>query len=402
MKKIYLMLFSLCLVGQLSSQTYKKAVITAVHYSVQQSSEASMGEAFPFYFQHKEFTQDIFSDIEKYTRSKFNVDTVVFSEPRQVQTSFNSFRPSLNAREIALTEKNPETVYIEVLTFLNLRHITNDIPVYGFHTFVKAFNFKGKEIYQSKITIPFETMRGEEIADQAMMGEEDFYAFYFEGLEQAFAHENKKIEKRFVMKPTAGYYKDFVSATEKFYMVRIPKGYAYGQNIDQMKDVLTFKNNFWNTSGTSYNFEGIVSGNWLKEGYRMMNHLNNEEYLVKLKGGETTFFNFATAVSSVEVIFRDMEKTEIGNFTFNWDEALTGRLRSKEYRVQFNTLYFCSEVYSGNQMIALLNYLPDRTVIYVHQTATEEQLADLFSLIFIWDFSINLRQQAEAEREQQN
>ncbi len=402
MKKIYLLLFSLCFVGQLLSQTYKQAIITAVHYSVQQSAEASMGEAFPFYFHHQEFTQDIFSDIEKFTKSSFKVDKVVFSEPMQVQTSSSFMRPSLNAKATAQAEKDPETVYIEVLTFLNLRHVTNGIPVYGFHTFVSAFNFKGKEIYHSKITIPFETLRGEEIADQVMMGEEDFYAFYLEGLEQAFASEDKKIEKRYVMKPTAGYYQDFVASSEKFYMTRIPKGYAYGRNIDETREVLTFKSSFWKNSETSYNFEGVVSGNWLKEGYRMMNHLNNEEYLVKLKGGETTIFNFLSATSPVEVEFRDMAKTEIGNLTFNWDDALTGSFQSKDYRVKYNPVYFCSEVYSGNQLIALLNYLPDFTVIFVHQTATEEQLADLFNLIFVWDFSINLRQQLEAGKEQQN
>jgi hypothetical protein len=396
MNKIFAIFFSaICCTNLVFSQKYQKAVVTDVNYILQLGGTTTNTDNFPLYFYYPEFIADIDSDIRKYTKEKFLVDSVEFYLLDSVFYTQAYFAPDLKVRDAAKFSHDKSVVYISVETLIRESAIINGVVLYKMITRVKAYRGGGKKIYKFKNQIPFETYRGEEITGNILMKENDFYAFYFDGLEMAFSGEIAKVEKRYIEQPPTKHYEDFLQNSEKFYMIQEKRKISYGKDVDDLSEILSFRSSPLNILDDELDFGNIFEGNFINDGCYLTNNFKNEEYKVKLKGGENTLFNFLSITKDIEINFLDKEKKEVGKFTFSSDGVMNGKFKDREYKMLWNYEYDVAEI-SSSEMLMLINVLDDRKVIFVRNDISEQELGDIFNLIFAYDFSLAAKLKAEA------
>lgn len=396
MNKIFAILFTtICYTTSVFSQKYQKAVVTDVNYFIESGAMAN-SDNFPFYFQHPEFITDIQDDIKKYIHEKFGIDTVIFQNPGTIWHSEGFLPPELKARDLAKKQAGKNVLYVGVETVLKEAAIINGTFLYKMITRVKAYKKGGKKVYKFKNQIPFETYRGEEITGHIQMKEQDFYAFYFDGLEMAFSGKVKKVDRRYLEQPPTDFYNDFLNNAEKFYMVRESNGYSYGNNMESLSEILAFKGDLLNAFGKELDLGNLFEGNFINEGYMVKNFLKDKDYRVKLKGGENTLFNFISVSKDIEIDFSDMEKKEVGKFTYKSNDEMNGQFQGDNYQFIWNNEYNVVEVRTDNEKIILINDLGDRKVVFVRKNITEKELGDLYNLIFAYDFALAAKIKAEA------
>ncbi len=395
MNKIFAVLFSVICTTLAFGQKYEKAVITDVNYILQLGGTTTNTDNFPFYFYYPEFIADIHSDIRKYTKEKFQVDSVEFYLPDSVFYTQAYFAPELKVRDAAKSSHDKSVVYISVETLIRESAIINGVFLYKMITRVKAYRGGGKKLYKFKNQIPFETYRWEEITGNLLISENDFYTFYFDGLEMAFSGEIAKVEKRYIEQPPTTHYADFLQNSEKFYMIREKRKVSYGKDMKNLNEIISFRVNPLNVLDDELDFGNIFEGNFINDGCYLKNNFKNEEYKVKLKGGENTLFNFLTVSKDIEINFLDKEKEEIGKFTFSSDDVMNGRFGDREYKMLWNYEYDVAEI-SSDVMLMLINILDGTKIIFVRKDISEQELGDIFNLIFAYDFALAAKLKAEA------
>ncbi len=395
MKHLYLgYILSFMLFVQANAQKFDKAIVTDVNYLVRSGGIAD-ASTFPFYFHHPEFIQDVHSDIRKYVKQKFKVDTVIFDTPNKISYTESWSAKKIKAKEQALASQEKSTVYLSLESIIQETSTINGVSNFKFTTRVKAYKSGGKTAFKFKNNIPFEVFEGENITGRIMMKEEDFYTFYLDGLQLALEGKQKKSEKRFIEQPPTHHYDDFLATSEIFYMTRIKKGYSYGKSKDNQVPVLSFANKFWRGIGSEIDFGNLFESNKAKDGYKLTNNFKNEEYLVLLEASEGTILNFLSVSSDVEIKFKDENKNEIGNFSFSYTDDLEGYFRNKKYLVDWNEEYGITEVKADNEMIMLIKMRGNQYVMWVKNSVSEEQLGDIFNLVFVYDFSFAVRAEAQ-------
>lgn len=399
--KNFITFFILCLLTvQFSfAEKFQKAVVTDVNYLLRSNMMVSQN-TFPFYFHHQEFIDDIQSDIQKYVKQRFKVDTVTFLSPGVVNYTSGAFALPEKAKETANKLHEKETVYLAVETILQMGTSVNGESSYVFFTRINAYNSNGKRVFKFKNKIPFTPVRGDEIVGLAEMSEQDFYAFYFDGLQFAFEGKMKKVEKRFIQKPPTNHFDEFLGQAEKFYLLRERKGYSYGRELQSVGDVIVFKNNFWKSSDSDFNIDNLFKGNKVKDSYYLTNLMKKEDYSVTLKASDKTVLDFLSITSDVKIEIKSRDKELLGNFSYSYNN-LDGTFRGKHYKINWLPEYQCAEVISDNSLKILINELGKYKVIYIHNSVSEEELGDVFNLAFMFDFAAQVQQKL-AEKSAEN
>lgn len=395
MRNIYTLIYALLITTGLAAQKYSKAIITDVNY-LRRTSTSVDGYSFPFYFNNKILVKEIHETIKEQARKKFKINEVEFLSPDAIKYVDDIFSPALNVRDKALKDNEKGTIYIAVETIMQENVVINNVVNYKLTTRVKAYNYKGRKVYKFKNNIPFITTVGDEITGRVEMGEKDFFTFYMDGIAEAFRGKDKKTKKRFINKPPTSHYDDFISETEKFYLVPTNKGYAYGKDLNNLQDVIGFSGNFWHTSRSEFDIKKLFKGNTVNEGYNLSNFFQKQDYLVKLKGGENTFLNFLTVSSDVEIEFRKNRKEFVGYFTYDSSDLLEGQFNNEKYLVKWVPEFNCAEVFCNREKIIVINELPDRKVAYIHKSLNENQLGDLFNVMFAYDFAAAIYEKLDA------
>lgn len=396
MKKIFVVILSFIMIGVIYCQKYDKAIVTDINYLRRESIHVHK-ETFPFYFHHQEFIDDIQADIKKYVQERFKVKTVEFRAPGKVTYKGDYIAPKINAPDIAKNSSKKNVVYIGVESILQMRSVTNNMAIYEFITRIKAYNSDGKKVHKFKNRQPFAIMIGEEITGPVELAENDFYALYFDGLALAFEGKKKKTQRIYFNKPITNHYDDFLKNAEKYYITRGKKDYTYGRDMNNQSTVINFTTNFWQSRDGEFDLGNLFESNEVNNGYNLTNHYQKEDYIVKLSGGETTVLNFLSFSSDIKIVFKKGRKEIVGEFSYGDYDDLEGSFRDKNYHINWNEKYNCAEVYHESKKIILINELPDKKVLYVDNNVNDEQLGDVFNLVFIYDFSVLVREEIEAK-----
>jgi hypothetical protein len=355
-------------------------------------------ESFPFYFHHPEFITDIQSDIRKFVNEKFGADLIIFRLQDSVYYTESMLAPEIHSRKLAEQSYDRNTVFISVETMVIEAFIVNNTYVYHMITRVKAYRGKGgRKVYRFKNIIPFETYRGEEISDIEKMKEQDFYAFYFDGLKMAFEGKTKKTEKRYIEQPATKHFAEFRHHSDKFYLVQNYHEFMFGANMDSLKKVLSYKTKHLYSMDGELDFGNIFEGNFINNGFNLKNHISGQEHKVQIKGGINTLLNLLSIEKDIEINFYNKNKEVIGEFTFDAESTMKGKFENRTYKAKWNFEYFVLEIYSGEDMVLLVNYLDDRKILFLKKDTPEIILNDLFNVIFAYDYAVETMRKAEAK-----
>jgi hypothetical protein len=372
-------------------QEYEKAIVTDLNF-LRRSSATVRPEYFPFYFQHKAFARDVQQDIASLLTQKYNLKEVFFLEPDSILYVESTFAPRTEAKDFAKLTPRDKTIYVAVETIIQEFQSVNDQLVYRFTTRVNIFNNRGKSIYKFKSHIPFISVLGDEIAGEVIMGEEDFYTFYFDGLYNAFEGKYSTVSNRYVSKPMAGEYLKFTSQAEKFYLTTTETGYSYGQAADNQVEVVKFTINHWENTANNFDFNNLVTVGFLEEGYHFINQLNKTEYVTRLKGGVETLKKITDVEADINFQLLKADGKHVGYFTMDNDNNLSGRHAVYNFIIKFREAYFASEVFIDEELVALINHFEGQKVFFLAPEITRKQLTALINLMFVYDYSSALRQ----------
>ncbi len=133
MKKYYLFIIFLTLCSYILAQNNKVGVVTNVDCFLTNLSIVST-KSFPFYFHHKEFIEDVHSDISKLIKEKFSLDTVLFLNSKRIKYTEGIFAPSQNGREIAKISGVKGNLYVQIRSMLAEGFIKSGEWGYNFNT----------------------------------------------------------------------------------------------------------------------------------------------------------------------------------------------------------------------------------------------------------------------------
>lgn len=402
MKKLYLASCLIVLSLGSYTQTNKMGVVTNVDYFISNSYGIN-SKSFPFYFYHKEFIADVLSDISIHVKEKFSLDTVLFLDPNKINYSEGTFAPSQNGKEIAKTSGVRGNLYIQIRTSITDRIVINGASGYSFVTKVKVFDHRGKTKYKFKNEIPFVVTEGDEITGIVEIAEQDFYAFYFDGIKYVFEGKPKTSEEFFISKPPTSRYDSFLAQSEKFYITQTEKGYSYGPDLETLKEVLVFREDQKNSRDGESFFEDIFDKNRVRDGYNLINKFQDKEFLVKVQGEHKEWFNFFSSSEPIEVNFLDSLDQISGHFSLEWySSKLNGKFADRSYNVNWEGNYDCSEVHHKEDIIALIIRRSDYNIVYVSNLISEEILGDIFNVVFAWDFSHEVKSKIQAKANEED
>ncbi len=389
----YLVLLPIVQLNSLCAQNYEKALVTDLNF-MRRPGELMNERSFPFYFHYREFAADVQSDIEKHLKSKFGVKEVIFASDDSIFYFESILAPKTRVKEYARSGAVRASLYVAIETILQEYAYLNNEQLFRFTTRVSVYNDKGKEIYSYKNHIPFVTVFGDEITGLADMGEVDFYAFYFDGLQYAFEGKNELSNKRYIVKPAAEYYTDYISQSEKFYLVTESDGYSYGKSMDDRAEIVRFAQIYWENYGQAFDFSNLVTLEFLDNGYHFINRLNQTEYVVRIKGSIQSLQQKTDPMADIDLQLLDAAGKHIGYFTYYEVNRFSGKYIGREYRFDYIEAYNCLEVYADDILIALINPLYNQKVLFLYPSITREQLQSLINLVFVYDYAVAIRRRA--------
>jgi hypothetical protein len=390
MKKLALLSFCLCIcIMQMAGQQFHKAVVTDVNYMLRLSPYVDQ-QRFPFYFHFQEFIDDVLGDITKHIQEKFGIDTVIFFNPGTINVTEAFFAPGTKAKTLSRSGDR-EALYFAVETMLQLFVTKNDVPTYHFITSIKAFN-GGKQVYKFSNRIPFTPVIEDDITGIIEMGEQDFYAFYFDGLQLAFEGQISKDQKRYTLKPPTPNYAEFLKHCLKHYVVAQRNAYLYGISMDTLQEAIAFSNKFFQGIDNELNLGNLFEGNKVKDTYYVINRLSSEDYIIKFIGGESTVLNIISIATGLEITIRDRNEKEWGRFDYS-NGRLEGNFYDRHYRLIWNPEFRCTEFETDNVLTLLINDFGDQKVLFLDDATSPEEQSEILTLIFLYDFAL----QAQAE-----
>jgi hypothetical protein len=368
------------------AQEFKKLVVTDVVY-VRQTNVRVTAQTFPYYFQQKGFIADVLGDIAKYSKRKFSVETVEFSIPDSVNY-YSGFSPNkINLRRKARMLGGKDILYAAVETKIQQGAMVNDVQYYRFVTSLQIYTGKGRKYYVYKNIIPFETYADEDIPGDVQISDYDFYAFYLDGIQRVFEGTTKRDEHRYVPQPLADKYFDFAGNAEKFYMNFSGQSYNYGNDLKNMMEVLSLKNNNLVAGSGYFNFQLVFESNMVSDGIILENKLQNKEYIVKLRGSENYSYMHLMPGSKIIMDFLSKNKDTLMTFIRDFNGPLAVTIGNCQYKFIANSNARYRELFCNDSLIATTNEMDDKIVMVVSNSITENQLADMLNLMFAYDYT---------------
>lgn len=386
MKFIYSILF-LFLVTIGSAQTYKKALVTDINYTLKKNNYIN-STTFPFYFHRIEFIQDVYKDIEKHLIKKFGNMEVEFMHIDSISYALSRFTQPTSAKMLSRSKNSLADLYVSVESILKLNTDIEGVMTYSFITKVKVFNSKGRSVYKFQNIIPFNIVLEDNITGDIEISENDFYFFYLDGLKLAFEGKSQIEPKRYIIKPAANYYNRFLQRAYKFYLTTNSNKYFYGTSLDNQKKIFEFTESSPEYGSSGYEIDFFSYS--IKDRYYTFNFLSNDSLQVKLKDIENiaTKILVDTSGLGVEVYQKNLL---VGEFEAINAKEIKGTLFDIDFLIRWNYKYFVSEFYIDDQLRFIMNNLGRKRNIYIHEGVSEKELAQFFNLIFIYDYFIALK-----------
>lgn len=370
-------------INLIQAQVYQKAIVTDVNYMVRTGAIVNTS-TFPFYFHYPEFVKDVHIDITKHVKERFGVDTLLFLLPDSIDYYENWVAKKTIAKKQGSLFAENEAIYISVETLIQESAMINGVYILKFTTRVKAYKKGGKKVYSFINHIPFEVWTDEEeIYGDAQMKEEDFYAFYFDGLKLAFEGKEKKIDKRYIQQVPTTYYKSFFSEAKKFYLKSQDFEYSYGPGRDELKPVFSFNYSRLRVYVQIHDWKRVDGNTFSEIGFKIYNKFKHVDYNLYYEKEVKKDSNYY----AIQINFLDSARNVVSELYVDYEYILEGKISDREYKVNWNGNYGVTEIRAKGEMIALIRILDDLRIIWIKDSTTEEQLGDIFELIFAYDFA---------------
>jgi hypothetical protein len=388
MKRLLYFCLGLIIISSgLKAQHFSKAVVTDVVF-VRQTNSKVNSLTFPFYFQEKGFIADVLGDIEKYLKQKFLVDSVEFSFPDSINYYSNFYPQDIKLKSKAKNKGGKDVLYTSVKTTVQQAAVINGTQLYKFITELTVYTGRGRLYYKFKNSIPFETFAGEDISGNIQMSDYDFYVFYFDGIQKAFEGIIKRDERRYVARPLTEKYADFAGHAEKFYMNLSGGSYNYGNDFENLVEVLDLKNNNLLAGSGYFNFPMVFQSEMISDGIFLANKLNDKKYVVSLGEGNKYVNAYANSSTPILVYFLNQNTDTATMFSYDRKDTLTAFIDSMHYKLALNENLNCYELFCNDSLIAAINEMEDRKVILVSDYITENQLGEMFNILFAFDYAM--------------
>lgn len=388
MRQIYLgLVISIIVTNHLQAQSYKTAIITDVNYLVKQGGFVNK-ESFPFYFHHLEFVQDVHKDIQKYVQEKYKVDSVLFLQSDSIYYYESIAALKTKAKSKAISSSNKESIFISVETLVHEYSALPSTCIYHFTTTVKAYNAKGKKIYSFSNHIPFEVWSEEDIYGITQMKEEDFYAFYFDGLQYAFEGTLKKTDKRYIIQAPTNHYNGFCSQAEKICLRKTFSNYYFFRNdLYKVKRVLSSSEITENRMYFDKNLTEEYKLNKTLGKFKLSNRYSKNDCIISFIEGFEMDPNGKNPVKNINVFQQDSSLVLLGSFLYDQNYRMEGNSGTNYYTFEWKKNYEIAEVKVNNELIMLIKMLSEYDIIWVKNSISTKQLGEIINLMFAYNFA---------------
>jgi len=389
--KIFITAFFLFISVASYSQQYESAIVTDLNF-LRRSNILVTEETFPFYFHHKAFASDVQNEIRLLLFKKYGIKEVLFFTPDSITYRDQPTAWDTQAKEFARGTQRANTLFIEVETILQMYTQIDQELTYRFTTKVRAFDYRGKRVYKFKNHIPFTPVYGDAIAGSMNISEEDFYVFYFDGLRYAFEGKRGVADKRYNIKPMVEQYENFTNSSSKFYLETASDGYHYGRIYNQLSELVYFTINYWSEDGDEpFDFLNLATVDFLDGGYNFINRLDNNEYVVRMKGGINSLKNTFDPFADITWQLLLADGTKKSEVVYDDKSTLKGRYEGVNISFEWKEINSCIEVFIDEEMLALINYSTSSKVLYLSDKITRDQLITIVNCIFMYDYANAVR-----------
>lgn len=389
--KIFITAFFLFISVASYSQQYESAIVTDLNF-LRRSNILVTEETFPFYFHHKAFASDVQNEIRLLLFKKYGIKEVLFFTPDSITYRDQPTAWDTQAKEFARGTQRANTLFIEVETILQMYTQIDQELTYRFTTKVRAFDYRGKRVYKFKNHIPFTPVYGDAIAGSVNISEEDFYVFYFDGLRYAFEGKRGVADKRYNIKPMVEQYENFTNSSSKFYLETASDGYHYGRIYNQLSELVYFTINYWSEDGDEpFDFLNLATVDFLDGGYNFINRLDNNEYVVRMKGGINSLKNTFDPFADITWQLLLADGTKKSEVVYDDKSTLKGRYEGVNISFEWKEINSCIEVFIDEEMLALINYSTSSKVLYLSDKITRDQLITIVNCIFMYDYANAVR-----------
>lgn len=395
MKKLLILLLYLSNTLNINAQGYHKVILTDVKFLSRQTPNDSK-ESFPNYFVDQLFTENILSNIGSMVRERYNAQRVEYALPGVIEYKFGSFADGTRLNKFA-SAPAIGNIFVSIESIVQFSSSVNGKTFYKLITEVNSIDGKGKKVYHFINKIPFSIKTNDSITGLEKISKGDLFNLYLDGVQNALIGKHKKLEPRIYIKPTSTYYKEFLANSEKLYMIPGNNIYNYGKTIETSnKIVLEFKYNMWRSIGGNISGNILDNSNRIKDEYKLSNLFTKEDYLVKLSGGSSNLFNILTIGSEFKIEF-NKGYVKVGSFIVTDWNRIEGNFNGNNFIVNQNPIYAVQEIYKSGTLIALVNSTENKKTIFLKKDTSEQELGELFNLIFAWDFTMMLKQKAKTD-----
>jgi hypothetical protein len=373
------------------TQPYNKAVITDLRYYLSVNTDAGINNrTFPFYFDSEKFNQKIHSVIEENLTVKYGVEKFEYRHGKNMNYQEGIQLERLHLKDdVDRSEKS--TLYVAVVSSVYASMVINGVPRYVMLVKVKAVNHKKRKVYKFKCKQPFEIFQGEEITGIVMLGELDFQDMFLHTLDESLKGNHPILGSLDLNKPATLKYNEFLANSTRFLQTEKGKIISFIDDNDEGFDAIEYKGDFWRSYTNNTNIASEETGqllwqNKVKRTYDLKNLILNEDYRVKIKGGDSEWFNFITFHEDVKVIFKNDTVNE-GEFTYDPAGLLQGTFNGQKCGVEWIYENNVAEVFIDDDLIGLIQPLPDKKYIYFPNDLSDEDVGLLINLVFAFDYA---------------
>jgi hypothetical protein len=372
------------------AQTAKKAKITDLLFFRMTKEDVKQ---LSMHLGDDDIKNSIIHGLEKTISEKYGVTEFEYLKGKNITFVDGFTLKGMKTRKIAKSEKKPGTLYIGIQASIITPTYDLFQESYRFVTTVKVFNEKGKKVQSNVFDQIFQPSCEEKIVGPDLISKRSFLDLYVGGAKAALNKQKSDDNNiKYVKLDLAESYSELYKNTSKYSIKHSLNDYNFedqGKNIQKMA---SYKVPGWfgfTESKTNY-VNNTFGVNKLKETFKLENLLQKKSYKVKLVHKEKVVLQSISMDSDIKVKF-SFDGKNVGLFTFDLNNKLSGELNDQDFSVVWKPEYFCSEIYENDILLGVINELSNDRVFYLNNTITSEKKAEIVNIIFAYDFAIGLR-----------